>query len=182
MPQALSETTDVEAAINMNDHQDYGLHSLDNLKPISPAALDGNSANTMSMKSEDETKDNKKYTELDPEKPLNAIDGKTLENSDVDWNQALALINDIPDTPYASNSIEINKSDSIKAISAHESKDSKVSNVRTEYSDADNMKEASQSSMLNGNNDEFDTSNSIVKMKESHSRFAAFLKKGRHSP
>ena len=49
----------------------------------------------------------------------------------------------ISDFTIRNKAIKFNKSDSIKAISAHESKDSKVSNLRTEYSDADNMKEVS---------------------------------------
>ena len=184
LPEAISETTDVGAIANINDHHDYGLHSLDNLKPISPAVHDSSSLNSMNMKSEDDTKDDTKLEEIDNEKPLTADGCKTLENSDVDWSQALALINGIPDTPYANKSIEINKSDSINGISVNESKDSIAPNgkQKTEYSEAENIKEASQSCIMSAINDEFDTSNSIVKMKESHSRFAAFLKRARHSP
>ena len=184
LPEAISETTDVGAIANMNDHHDYGLHSLDNLKPISPTVLDTSSLNSMNMKSEDDTKEDRKLDEVDNEKPLTSDSCKASENSDVDWSQALALINGIPDTPYANKSIEINKSDSLNGLSANESKDSIASNgeLKREYSEAESITEASQSCIMSGINDEYDTSNSIVKMKESHSRFAAFLKKARHSP
>ena len=112
---------------------------------------------------------------------------KVISNSQVDWSEALALINGIPDTPYTVKSIEITSDqEQLQETSQNNLKEPSISNqdFGRKYSGHQStncIKEASPTNMMTEDADEFNTSNSIVKMKESHNRFEAFIKKARYS-
>jgi hypothetical protein len=186
LPEAISEVINVPVADSINDDHGYGLHSLDNLTPISPTIM-ASSRNIVEETPQQETssQNNLKNTNIKSEN-LQSTSKDTL-NSQFDWSEALALINGIPDTPYAVKSIEITSDqEQAKEISQDKLKEHSISNddLSRKYSGFEGpsgIEEASPSNMMAEETDEYNTSNSIVKMKESHNRFEAFIKKARYS-
>ena len=187
LPEAISEVVTDDVVHIMNDeHNDgYGLQSLDNLKPNNPAILPL-SSNIANGKSEESATPDMEVesTSLKPRK-MPPTSKETL-GSEVDWNQALAIINGIPDTPNAVKPLEM-KPELGKTTNIPQ-EDPKINNISdtdfgkkcSEFSGVNGASEPSKTNRLIGETYDFSTSNSIVKMKESHNRFRAFIKKGRH--
>ena len=123
------------------------------------------------------------------ESKLHLSTTKEDAHSQADWSQALALINEVPDAPFIAKTIGMTSDvDQNKPISNDTSGEVSISNDDDgdKYSEgaSSNLKvNASLSTKVTrmGNIEEDGASNIIVKMKESHNRFEAFLKKARHS-
>ena len=186
LPEAITESVIDDGSFNtMVTPSEYGLQSLDNLKPFSPVMATLTSNSTVG-----ETLENCVETNVEmKESELHLSTTKVDAHSQADWSQALALINEVPDAPFIAKTIGMTSdADQNKPISNDTSGEVSISNDDDgdKYSEgaSSNLKvNASLSTKVTrmGNIEEDGASNIIVKMKESHNRFEAFLKKARHS-